>query len=704
MKQFFVVILIFSLLSNSCSEKHYTNALSPEEALSSFELNKDFTIELFAAEPFVMDPVEMVFDEQGNAFVVEMADFPFRPESGIGTGRIRMLSDTNGDGRIDKSIIFADSLLEATSILPWGGGLIVTAAPNIYYLKDTNGDNKADTKELLFSGFFTNNPEAQITNLRLSVDNWIYAANFGQEGKVTSGRNPGADTLSMAGADFRFRLDRGKFELETAPAQFGQTINDWGIRFITDNSTHIQQPVIPWRYLHRHPYMPPIEATVNISDHDPIMYQITTAPYWRAERTKRRNKTYKENKLDREEYADGHFTGACGTTVYAANAFPKKYYGNIFTGDVAGNLVHRDVVGLDVDSVVYVAKRDDDEKNKEFLTSTDPWFRPVNFTLGPDGALYVIDMYRQHIEAPPFIPEDLKADMNFSNGKQMGRIYRIVPKDLQYVDHKIPHLKDATAAELVEVLSNPNQWWRLQAQRLLIERQDISIVPALKTLLTTHPDPRTRLHALYTLEGLNALDEKLVEQAMNDAYPELRKSAIILSESYKNCLPKVIKCIDDSSAIVALQATLSVGQFSSPQVSAALAKAIEKHGKNSWFSIAVLSSEAGSSPQLLELLTKQHFFSDTSAGTLFLKKFSYVVGYRSKHDEIVRLLELINAPEMKIGRERQLAALTGLKDGIKKSENKIKIDASFRVAANNLKTGAPKEILDAINEIEILLE
>ena len=158
MKQFFAAILTTCVLLTSCTEKHYTDALSPEEALRSFDLNKDFKIELFAAEPFVLDPVEMVFDEQGNAFVVEMPDYPFKPESGIGTGSIRMLSDTNGDGRIDKSTIFADSLLEATSILPWKGGLIVTAAPNIFYLKDTNGDNRADTKELLFTGFFKKTP------------------------------------------------------------------------------------------------------------------------------------------------------------------------------------------------------------------------------------------------------------------------------------------------------------------------------------------------------------------------------------------------------------------------------------------------------------------------------------------------------------------------------------------------------------------
>ena len=570
--------------------------------MRNFTLNKDFKIELFAAEPFVLDPVEMTFDEQGNVFVVEMPDYPFKPESGIGQGRIRMLLDTSGDGRIDKSTIFADSLLEATSILPWMGGLIVTAAPNIFYLKDTNGDNRADTKEMLFTGFFQNNSEAQITNLRFSVDNWIYASNFGQEGEVTSVKNPGAPPLSMSGADFRFRMDRGQFELETGPTQFGQTIDDWGHRFLTENSIHIQQSVIPWRYTHRHPYLPQHRLLANISDHDPLMYNVSSPPYWRVERTKRRNQAFQENNLDQVEYAEGHFTGASGTTMYLGNSFPEKYYGNVFIGDVSGNLVHRDILTAFADSVALVAKRDDVEKNKEFLTSTDPWFRPANFSVGPDGALYIIDMYRQHIEAPTSVPEDLKSDMDYNNGKDKGRIYRVVPKNAGSYKKISPDLKNATTEQIVEQLSNPNQWWQLQAQRILLERKDKSAVPALKNLFTRHQDPRIRLHALYALEGLNSLDAKIVEQAMKDVHPGVRENGIMFSEKYPELLPRLIERINDSSATVVFQATLSLGEFPAAQVVPALASVIEKHGQDSWFRVAVLSSEPGSSLPLLELL------------------------------------------------------------------------------------------------------
>ena len=706
MKQFFAAILILYALGISCTEKHYKDPLSPEKALSSFDLNKDFKIELFAAEPFVLDPVEMSFDEQGNAFVVEMPDYPFKPASGIGTGKIIMLSDTNGDGRIDKSTIFADSLLEATSILPWKGGLIVTAAPNIFYLKDTNGDNRADTKELLFTGFFKNNPEAQITNLRYSVDNWIYASNFGQEGNVTSVRNPGAPALSMSGADFRFRMDRGQFELETGPTQFGQTIDDWGHRFLTENSIHIQESVIPWRYTHRHPYLPFHRGITNISDHDPLMYNVTAPPYWRVERTKRRNQAFQEHHLDQVEYAQGHFTAASGTTMYLGDAFPGKYYGNVFIGDVSGNLVHRDILTAPADSVVSVAKRDDVEKTREFLTSTDPWFRPDNFTVGPDGALYIMDMYRQHIESPASIPEDLKTDMDYGNGKDRGRIYRIVPKNAGANKRVSPDMKNASTEQLVEQLSNPGQWWRLQAQRLLLERQDKSAVPALKNLFTRHQDPRVRLHALYALEGLNSLDAKIVEQAMKDAHPGVRENGIILSEKYPECLPQLIERINDSSARVALQATLSLGEFPAAQVVPALASVIEKHGRDYWFRIAVLSSEAGSSLPLLELLVKRGlFFNEAKAEkAAFLRDFSYVIGARNREGEIGQLLKVLTVAGIKKEQGLQLAGLTGLADGIKKSENKIKADPLLKEALKNMEAGSANEIKIAIGEINKLLE
>ena len=356
--RFLLSIILCCLTWVSCSEKnHYTEALPPEEEMKHFELDSAFNIELFAAEPHVQSPVDMTWDDEGNVYVIEMGDYPWKPAEGQGKGRIRILRDMNGDGKIDSTIVFADKIADATSMLPWKGGLIVTAAPYILYLKDTTGDLHADTKEVLFTGFFANNSEAQITCLRFGVDNWIYANNNAQDGEVSFVKNPSAPKLSVGGSDFRFRMDKGLFENESGSGQFGLTLDDWGHRFYTQNTYHIQQSPIQWRYLHRHGFMPPgSNNEINISDHDFLMYQKTPPPYWRAERTKRRQEEFDKQQLDRKEYADKHFTGASGGTIYLSDVFPEEYYGFVFTGEVAGNLVHRDLLVRGEDNPAYVAK------------------------------------------------------------------------------------------------------------------------------------------------------------------------------------------------------------------------------------------------------------------------------------------------------------------------------------------------------------
>lgn len=381
-RKLFYLLLLMVTAGLSCKHKpHYPGPLSPAESMKTFHFAENFKAEFFAAEPLVKDPVSMVFGEDGNVYVVEMPDAN-TPNSLKGHCKIVVLKDRNGDGRSDTSIVFASGLKDATTVLPWKGGLIVTAAPDILYLKDTNGDGKADVKEVLFSGFYTGNEEAQISNLRFGVDNWIYANNYGEEGKIVSHLNPNrADTLELNGTDFRFRLDRNEFERTTGPGQFGQAIDDWGHRFITENSQHIRQIVIPWRYLHRNPYLPPLlhVAVENISDHDPIMFQLSATPYWREERTERRNEKFKERGLPPPEYARDHFTGASGGTFYGGDVLGDSYYGSIFTGDVSGSLVHRDVLAPNSDRLdpFYTAKRGPDEQKQEFMASTDEWFRPT---------------------------------------------------------------------------------------------------------------------------------------------------------------------------------------------------------------------------------------------------------------------------------------------------------------------------------------
>lgn len=696
------LLIVLILVAASCKEERYARPLTPEKSLEAFRLRDGFKIELFASEPQVMDPVEMVFDEQGNAFVSEMPDYPFMPEEGHGAGRIRFLQDTNDDGKIDNSIIFADSILEVTSMLPWKGGLIVTAAPHIMYLKDTDGDHRADEKEILFTGFFENNSEAQITSLRLGVDNWIYAANNGQAGNVRFTRRPEAEALSMSGADFRFRLDRNEFEQESGGAQFGLTMDDWGNRFITQNTLHIRQVVIPWRYLHRHPHLSSTNAVTNVSDHELEMFQLTPPPYWRAERTRRRQIQYKEQNLDRVEYAEDHFTGCSGGTVYDGDAFPEEFYGNVFTGDVAGNLVHRDILVPLKDRPVVVAQRDHAEKDKEFLASTDSWFRPSGFAIGPDGFLYVIDMYRQHIETPLSIPEDLKEDMDFMAGSDMGRIYRILPKDSQQ-NKNYPNLREMSSRELLKFLTHRSRWFRLQAQRLLLEQQDNSVVSSVKEMFATHADARTRLHALYLLEGFNALDRSLVEKAMSDQHPGVRKHGLILSERYPELLPKVLSMLSDSSVHVVFQATLSAGGSSDRKTIEGLASVLSRFGYEPLFRTAVLSSVAGPSVAILEQLVARHAFFGKSEEwkESFLSEISYSIGSANDQKQIGALLKILGNPAIENKPAWQAAGVDGLKKGLEKS---IGNDAAGRQTLESIQTGSAGQVKDALQKLRALNE
>jgi putative membrane-bound dehydrogenase-like protein len=676
-----ILLLPFILLAGEGIAQRYPGPLSPEESMKKLNVAPGYKVSLFASEPHVFDPVSLEFDEEGNAYVIEMPDYPYEVEPGKGHGRIRILKDTDSDGKIDQSIIFAENVTEATSMLPWKGGLIVTAAPNIIYLKDTNGDGKSDIREILFSGFFQNNSEAQVTSLKLGIDNWIYANNRGQSGKVVFSKTPDAKPVEVRGADFRFRLDRDVFELETGPGQFGQTINDWGHRFFTENSIHIQQAVIPWRYTHRHAFMPTSKFNVTITDHEEIMFQEIPPAYWRSERSARRNRVFKEANLNRIEWVEDRFSGASGGTIYNGDALPKEFYGNVFTTDVSGSLIHRDVLSQSDTNPVMLAKRTDSEKNREFIYSTDTWFRPVTFSVGPDGYLYILDYYRQHIETPVSIPDDLKAEMDFMAGSDMGRIYRLLPENVSYQGVKV-ELKKATGLQLVDYLSHKNGWYRSTAQRLLLERQDKTVVPAVKSLFSNSPDPRTRLHALYVLEGLNALNEEIVKQSLLDSESGVRENGIILAERYSKMVKLLIPMVNDPSKRVSLQAALSLGQFEGKNVIAALAEVITKYGQNDWFRSAVLSSEAGSSVEILNSLIKDKtfFIKGESWKLSFIQDLSNIIGARYNKEQFSAYLKTLSTDLLSAANVQQ-AALKGLKAGLNKSESTKELAAKLNTSS-----------------------
>ena len=463
------LVFIVSCQNKTSSEQP---AYTAEQSLAAMQFSEDFHAEVFLKEPQVMSPVEMVWDEDGKLYVAEMLDYPDDPPAGKPVrSRIRLLEDEDGDGKYEKNTIFADQVLQVSGFLPWKGGLFVTSAPDILYMKDENGDGKADMRKVLYTGFPKVNPEARITNLRYGLDNWIYAANNGNDGKITAPDQPNHPPVLIRGADFRFNPVTGEFEAASGPAQFGSSFDEWGNQFICNNTQHIRQVILPMNYAARAPLLEIPAYQQDISDHgqpSSPMFPLTGPQEWRKQRTELRQKRYDENGLNRKEHVGGYFTGASGITIYTGDAWPAEYRNNAFVGDVSANLIHRDV--LKPDGVAFKASRSKD--GTEFIASKDQWFRPCNFANAPDGNLYVMDVYRLFIETPESIPEEIKKGMDFYAGDTMGRIYKIVSNKGQTTRNLKPNLSKATTEELVKLLEHPNGWHRMTAQRLLVERQD----------------------------------------------------------------------------------------------------------------------------------------------------------------------------------------------------------------------------------------
>src|SRR2546421_8137869 len=368
-------------------------ALTSEQALASFHLEPGLRIELIAAEPLVVNPVAMAFDERGRLFVAENRGYPTGPGPGKPpTGVIAMLEDTDGDGHFDKRTVFADGLTFPNGIMPWKGGVFVTCAPDLLYLKDTDSDGRADVRRVVFTGFSTSgSTQLRVSHPTLGMDNWVYLTSGLTGGKITSPDYPNHPPIDSK-TDFRFRPETDQFEAADGRAQFGLTFDDFGNRFICMNRVQVQHVVLPSRYLRRNPHLAfsgsvqnsPEEMTPDLLKTQgagarvyPLSHNITTA----------------------DSHA-GTFTAACGVMIYRGKTLPQEDWGNAFSCEATGHLVHRD--RLIPAGATFMARRT--EEKVEFLASTDDWFRPVFLTTGPDGAIYLCDMYRKTIEHPDYLP------------------------------------------------------------------------------------------------------------------------------------------------------------------------------------------------------------------------------------------------------------------------------------------------------------
>jgi putative membrane-bound dehydrogenase-like protein len=626
--------------------------LSPREEQATFRVPAGFVVELVAAEPEVVDPVAIAFDEDGRMYVAEMRGYP---NAGVATGsvhsgKIKMLEDKDGDGVYETATTYADGLRFPTSVMPWKGGLLAAVAPDLLYFEKAGGKSRT-----LYTGFNLENIQQLPSSLQWGLDNWVYACCGGKGGTITSPEKPDAPAVTLRGRGIRFRPDRpGSLEPTSGGGQFGLAADDFEHWFTATNSEHLKQIVLPDHYLRRNPYLAVPAVSLNIPDHGAACQVFRVSPFeaWRVERTTRRAGGPDARRFPATELVPGGFiTSACSPLVYTAGLFPPAYRGDCYVCDPANNLVHRDkLVG---DGPAVTARRADE--GCEFLASTDNWFRPVNLTLGPDGAMYVVDFYREVIETPLSLPDDIKQRVNLET-RGRGRIWRVRPAG-PYNARK-PALSQATTAELVRHLDDENPWWRFTAQRLLIERQDRSAIPILWPAGVKSRSSVGWAHALWTMHGLDGIDREAVMRAVWDSDPNLREQGLRMAEGLLKSSPQVrawaLKRADDPNPRVRFQAALTLGECDTPDAAEALAKILRRDAGDPWTQTAVLSSAAHTAPALLESLVKD-------APPALLTRLASLIGAKGDEAEVARAFGLL--AEAPAGAAWPAAVLDGLGQG-----------------------------------------
>jgi putative membrane-bound dehydrogenase-like protein len=649
--------------------------LSPRQELATFHIPKGFRVELVACEPDVVDPVAIAFDDDGRLFVAEMRGYP---NAGVATGqihsgKIKLLEDRDGDGYYEKSTTFAEGLRFPTSVMPWKGGLLAAVAPDIIFFEDTDGDGRADRQRSLYTGFELSNIQQLINSLQWGLDNWVYGCAGTMGGSIRCVEKPDMPRVELRSRGVRFHPNQpGSLEPTSGGGQFGLAADDWQQWFTNTNSQHLRHIVLPDHYLRRNPSLPVSAVTLDIPDHDAACKVFRISPFeaWRVERTTRRAGGPDAGRFPATELVPGgYITSACSPVVYTGDLFPEPYHGNTFICDPANNLVHRDV--LVPQGATFVAQRTD--ADHEFLASTDNWFRPVNLTVGPDGALYVVDFYREVIETPLSLPDDIKKKLNLES-RGRGRIWRIVPEDFRRP--KTPALRKASTEELVQHLTNANRWWRINAQRLLVERHEKAAIEPLQQLARAAPSPLTRVHALWTLQGLQTLGIAPVEQALQDSEASVREQALRLAEQRLASSAQLQKAVaalaDDPSPRVRFQLAFTLGEAGGADIVRALAKIIRRDVSDRWTQTAVLSSSLQVAHALLQELARDEQFSTraTAVHLQFFTRLAALIGARAQDSELASAFSLL-APRDTKAQAWQVAILDGLGQGLQNSRRPL---------------------------------
>ena len=610
--------------------------LPPEQAVKSFKLPPGFRIEIVASEPMVETPIAMQWDGDGRLWVVEMRGYMPNPEARgemDPVGRISVLEDTDGDGRMDKKTIFLDNLVMPRALcLAYGGVLVCAPTELAFYPIEPGlkpGARVIAAKEYARTG----NPEHTANSPTWMLDNWIYSANFG-------GR-------------FRRVDDEWKKSPTSSRGQWGLTQDDFGRMYHNSNSDHLRADYMPAEYLVRNPFYRGASFTIQ-----PLKDQAV----WPSRVNPGVNRGYQEKQL-RPDGTLATYTAACGPGIYRGDNFPREFRGSAMVCEPSGNLVRCEFL-TEKDGVVTGRNAFD---KTEFLTSTDEIFRPVNAYTGPDGALYLVDMYHGILQHRVFLTSYLRQQAESRGLDKVirhGRIWRIVH------DAKprgpMPKLGKAGAEELVNALSHENGWWRDTAQRLLVERTPAAAIPLLKTLATSGANPLGRLHALWTLDGMGQMDAETLGVALErESNAKVRAAAIRLCEpllktAAKDALtPKLYAQSTKKDFDVQLQLALTLGNVFEPKAEEVLAKIATTFAGNAVMRDALLTGLGGRELELLRRLVADKDWQVKSAEREgFLGALARCVAIQGRGERVNQLLNLIGAPTTPAW--QQVAILNGM--------------------------------------------
>jgi putative membrane-bound dehydrogenase-like protein len=561
--------------ARAAERDEFPAAMTPEQSLKAIHVPKGLKVELVAAEPLIGSPVAIDFGPDGKLWVAEMFDYPYGVKGDYKpAGRVRLLESTHGDGKFDKSTVFLDHVHFPNGITAWKKGVLVCAAPDIIYAEDTDGDGKADIRKVVFTGFDSRNWQARVNSLSYGLDNWVHGANGLLGGTVRCPDRPDLE-VKMGIRDFRMDPDRHLFELESGGGtQQGRTRDDWGNYFSNQNSELLLHTPLADRYVSRNPFVAPPEPIVMVPKEDPDHL-------YPASRTLRR--------FNHPESAN-RVTSACSPVIYRDDLLGEEYRGNAFMCEPVHNLLTRRI--LKPVGATFAGVRAPSEQNSEFYASSDNWSRPVDVKNGPDGAMWVVDMYRMIIEHPKWITADRLARIDPRAGANKGRIYRIVPEGKPA--RPWPNLAKMNSSELVAALDSPGGWQRDLVQFMLVERGDKSVIPELQKMAQENSRAETRLQALCALDGLAGLTPAVLEVSLHDKHPGVRRNAVRMCESFLKTAPelgpRIAELIGDEDAQVRMQVACTLGEWDDPRSGDAIAHLALANQNEPYLFAAAMSS------------------------------------------------------------------------------------------------------------------